>query len=408
MNETVRNARQAALDALQPSARDLEYGLGLHRECLVIDAYGFGPSGLVRADRLNPLLEQHASPLEIQDAREHESMTSWATDDALFAEAAAAWETAGVDCIWINAGEESSELTTLFKRLARRSYAAELRRDFLTRAYQPDDIEAAHRAGRRCIYPTANGVPLPQRYVSVPDEVSFIRPLFQLGTRMAHLTYNRANLIGGGCGETNDAGLTDLGRAVVGEMNRVGMIVDVAHSGLRTSLDAARCSTKPMVASHTVCHALSPHIRAKTDEVIRAIADTDGFVGICCIANFLGRTWDIRALLDHVDHVAKTCGARHVAIGTDVAYTPTGQAAENAKLLPAPRSREHWRSLWPAGSLSLPPNAPRSAPLTLAWTNFPLFTVGLVQRGYTDDQIRQILSGNCLRVARALWDHRDP
>ena len=406
MNDSIRTARQAALDVLQPSARDLDYGTRLHRESLVIDAYGFGATGLVRAAQINPLLEQQASPQEIQDARENEGMTSWATDEALFAEAAGAWEAAGVDCVWINAGEESSELQTLFKRLARRLYAAELRRDFCPRAYRPDDIEAAKHGGRHCVYLTANGVALPQRFVSVPDELSFIRPLFQLGTRMAHLTYNRANLIGCGCGEPNDGGLTDLGRAVVAEMNRVGMIVDVAHSGLQTSLDAARCSRRPMVASHTVCQALREHCRAKTDAVIRAIAATDGLVGICCISSFLGRTWDIRALLDHIEHVVHTVGVDHVAIGTDVAYTPEAQAAESAKMKPAPRAREPWRSLWPEGSLQLPKEVPPSAPLTLAWTNYPLFTVGLVQRGYSDADIRKILGGNCLRVARSLWDGR--
>ena len=99
MNDTIRTARQAALDALQPSARDLDYGTNLHRECLVIDAYGFGVSGVLRADTVNALVEKGAAAIEIQDACEDQQMTSWATDETLFAEAREAWDAAGVDCV---------------------------------------------------------------------------------------------------------------------------------------------------------------------------------------------------------------------------------------------------------------------------------------------------------------------
>jgi membrane dipeptidase len=408
MLSTVRTASDAAGKILDPKPADLEHGLELHRDILVIDAYGFAAAGLVRAEAINPLIDAHAGALEIQDARENELMTGWAVHDDQFAEAAEAWKAAGVDCVWINAGEESNTIQTIFKRLARRSYATELRRDFCPRAVCPDDIENAKKEGKHCLYMTANGVPMPKRFISIEDELSFIRPLFQLGTRMAHITYNRANLIGDGCGETNDGGLTDFGRAVVAEMNRVGMIVDVAHSGLKTSLEAAQCSSRPMVASHTVCHAINPHCRAKTDEVMKAIVDTGGFIGICCIQPFLGRTWDIQALLDHIEYVARTFGVDHVAIGTDVAYTPEGQAAENAKMHPMPRQRAQWRSLWPEGSLDRPQGVDPGAQLSLAWTNFPMFTVGLVQRGFSDEDIAKIMGGNCMRVARDAWQSRVP
>jgi len=408
MRQSIQTPRDAAVHILDPTPAELEHGLQLHRDILVIDAYGFSASGKVRAQTINKLLEAHAGPMEIQDARENDLMTGWAVYDDQFQEASEAWEAAGVDSVWINAGEESNTIQTLFKRLARRSYAAQLRPEFCTRAYCPDDIENAHRNGKHSVYMTANGIPMPKRFLSLEDELSFIRPLFQLGTRMAHVTYNRSNLIGHGCGEQNDGGLTDFGRAVVAEMNRVGMIVDVAHSGLTTSLDAAKCSSRPMAASHTVCHALNPHCRAKTDQVMKAIADTGGFIGVCCIQSFLGGTWDIRAFLDHIEYIATHIGIDHVAIGTDVAYTPDGQAAENANMKPFPRQRTAWRSLWPQGSLTPPGGVDPAARLSLAWTNFPLFTVGLVQRGFSDDQIAKIMGGNCMRVARSAWDDRLP
>jgi len=85
-----------------------------------------------------------------------------------------------------------------------------------------------------------------------------------------------------------------------------------------------------------------------------------------------------------------------VGIGTDVAYQSRHAAAENAKLPKLPRGRTAWRYFWPVGSLKPQPHAR----LSIAWTNWPLFTVGLVQRGYKDDDIRKIIGGNMLRVCR--------
>ncbi|MFA6717439.1 MAG: membrane dipeptidase, partial [Victivallaceae bacterium] len=108
----------------------------------------------------------------------------------------------------------------------------------------------------------------------------YIHVFFEFGVRMMHLTYNRRNLIGDGCGEPDDGGLSAFGRQVIAEMNRVGIIPDVAHCGQRTSLEAAQESGLPVVASHSACHSLAEHCRAKTDEVIEAIAKSGGYIGI--------------------------------------------------------------------------------------------------------------------------------
>jgi membrane dipeptidase len=220
---------------------------------------------------------------------------------------------------------------------------------------------------------------------------------------MMHVTYNRRNPLGDGCGEATDGGVSDFGRAAIAEMNRVGVIVDVAHAGWRTSLEAAKASQHPMVASHTTAAALHRHIRGKPDEVIRAICDTGGLVGICCISGFLGGEGSIAAFLDHIDYVVKKFGIDHVAIGTDIAYESRNATAERGKIpkrTDSRRSLPRWEALWPEGSLG-----GRADP-SLAWTNWPLFTVGLVQRGYADDAIQKILGGNILRVARAVWEKR--
>jgi membrane dipeptidase len=229
----------------------------------------------------------------------------------------------------------------------------------------------------------------------VQDELRYLRVFYQLGIRMMHLTYQRRNMIGDSCGEKSDAGLSDFGRSVIAEVNRVGVIPDCAHSGWQTSLEAAQVSEKPVVASHTTCGAIHPHIRSKPDNVIRAIADTGGYVGMCCIPRFLRGAGDIGVLLNHIDHVAKKFGADHVAIGTDVAYTSQNHDTERKKIPRLRRARKEFRSLWPDDDYAIAQQATDS----VSWTNWPLFTVGLVQRGHSDDDIRKIIGGNVLRVA---------
>jgi membrane dipeptidase len=396
LNPKVEEARQAALEILKPSQRDLEHGLRLHAESIVFDSYGFSPRAAVDGDALAAAVEAGASDLELQDLREDMSMTRYVSDPLEEQEYRDAWRVSGVTCIFQNAGEEGQDPLTLLKRLARFTFATDILRDFVAKAAVPDDVVEAKKQGRHCLYLTGNGVPLTQQWVSIPDELRYLRIFYQLGIRMMHLTYQRRNMIGDGCGEAANAGLSDFGRAVVAEMNRIGVIPDCAHSGWQTSLEAAQVSQRPVVASHTTCGAIYPHIRSKPDNVIRAIADTGGYVGICCISRFLRGAGDIGVFLDHIDHVVKKFGVDHVAIGTDIAYSSQNSSAESKKVPRRPRSREPFRSLWPDDDYKTTPEATAS----IAWTNWPLFTVGLVQRGYSDEDIQKILGGNVMRVAR--------
>jgi membrane dipeptidase len=392
----IRTARDAALAILQPSPADLQHGLELHANSLVFDSYGFAPRAAVDGDALAALESAGASDAELNDAREEMTMTRAAFVAAEREELREAFACAGVTAIFQNAGEEGHDPLRLMKRLARFTYLGDRLPGLLRRATRPADIEAAQAAGEHALYLTGNGVPLPERWETVEEELGCIRIFYQLGIRMMHVTYNRRNLLGDGCAEAANGGLSDLGRAAVAELNRVGVIVDVAHSGWQTSLEAAQASTKPMVASHTVCDAVHHHIRAKPDEVIRAICDTGGLIGICFIPNFVGGQGDIAAVLDHIDYAVRKFGVEHVAIGTDVAHTSQFSAAENAKVKSRGKRRTRFAALWPDGALG--GHWPGQA--SLAWTNWPLITVGLVQRGYSDADIQQIIGRNTLRVCR--------
>ncbi len=399
MNERIEHARQVALSLLKASQKEIDHGLELHANSVVCDTYGFAPRAAVNGDAIKALVESGASDVEVLDKTEELSMTRYVWDPDEREEYKSAWEAAGVTCVFQNAGVESQAPLQIIKRLANFTYAGDMMRDFMVRATRPEDIVAAKEQGKHCFYMSSNGVPLQERWISLEEELGYIRIFFQLGTRMMHLTYNRRNMIGDGCAETSNAGLSDFGRAVVAEMNRVGVIVDTAHSGQQTSLEAAKISKAPMVASHSGAATINGHFRCKNDEVIRAIADTGGYVGICAIPRFLGRTGDIQALLDHVDYIAKKFGPDHVTIGTDVAYS-SGRSAEERRKIPAqPRRRNRWEGFWPPGEND-PQWRQEHMVQSLSWTNWPLFTVGLVQRGYSDDDIQKIIGGNMLRVAR--------
>lgn len=399
LNPDIQKARDAALAVLKPSPKDLERGLELHADSIVFDAYGFSPRAAIDGEALKAAVLAGASDAELEDLREDMGMTRCVSSADEWREYRDGWRASGVTCIFQNAGQECQDPMRLIKRLARFTYTTDMRRDFVAKAVTPADVESAKASGTHRLYLTGNGVPLTQDWISIPDELRYLKIFYQLGIRMMHLTYQRRNMIGDGCGEASNAGLSDFGRAVVAEMNRVGVIVDCAHSGWQTSLEAARASAKPMVASHSTAAALHPHIRSKPDEVIKAIADTGGYIGICCISRFLRGKGDLNAFLDHIDHVAKTFGVDHVAIGTDIAYSSRNNAAESRKAAVGGlrRRREDFRSLWPKDDFVVTPEAD----LSLSWTNWPLYTVGLVQRGYSDDDIRKILGGNVMRVAKA-------
>lgn len=403
-NDTIDKPRAIALDLLKPTQAQTGHAWELHFGSTVFESYGFAPRCAVDGARLQEAVLAGASGEELSDMREAMMMNRNATNERERKEFLDAFHAAGVTCIFQNAGEEGNDPLRLIKRLAHFTKATDVLRPELSKILTADEVAAVKKAGKVALCFTGNGVPLRQQGRSVRDELRYVRIFHELGIRMMHLTYNRRNPIGDGAGEPHDGGLSDFGREAVAEMNRTGVIVDVAHSGWQTALDAAKASAKPMVASHTACASLYKHFRGKPDDAIRAICDTGGLVGICCISRFLGGKGDIGAFLDHLDHVVKKFGGDHAAIGTDVAYVSRFEKEERLKIVKRTDGSsalggggDRWEHLWPKDDYVTDPASEQS----IAWTNWPLFTLGLVMRGHSDDTIRKILGGNVLRVLRA-------
>ena len=403
--DPIASAREIGLALLKPSQRDLEYGLALHRESLVVESYGLGLHAPVRPEVLNKAIMEGASPIELQDLREEMLMTGWTSEDRLREEYRAAWEASGVTCMFLNAGEETNDPVRLLKRLSRYVALTDALPDILERAVTVEGIRAAHARGKRVLCLTGNGVPLTGNTFSVQDELRYLQVFANLGVRMMHLTSNRRNLLADGCAEPDNAGLSDFGRMAIREMNRLGLLVDVAHSGWKTSIEAAKISTQPIVISHSAMWDLQQHVRCKPDEVIRAVVDAGGTMGITNVPAFLGGSGDLTAMLDHIDCAVSKFGHRAVTIGIDSAYVSRWSNEAAQALLPRPAERPRWENYWPPGdALELPEwNQPHQHQ-SMASTNWPLITVGLVQRGYSDEAIRHILGENMLRVAGQVWN----
>ena len=400
MDDIVDRAWEAGLECLKPRQQDLEHGLELHRESLVFELYGFAPKLAADTEAINVAIDSGDPPDDVQEliaaSRVLAFLESADTRDIY----TRAWERAGVDCMFYNVAGMDRPPGVMMQQLGRHLHLMDQLGDVVQRVTRPDDVLDAKRQGKRGIILGANDVPLAAEGESVARELRFVSSLYHLGCRTMHLTYNRRNMLGDGCMEQVDGGLSDFGRAAVAELNRYGVVIDVAHSGHRTSYDAAMTSSQPIVASHTGVFALHDHQRNKPDDVLKAIADGGGLIGVVALPDFLGRSGDINALLDHVDYIANLVGIDHVAIGMDRAYDDPklGASIAQVRLKPPPP----FHDLWQPGALGDPKYRERHMMLSTTWTNWPLITVGLVQRGYSDDEVRKVIGENTLRVWRGI------
>ena len=230
-----------------------------------------------------------------------------------------------------------------------------------------------------------------QPFVPAPRDLRALDVAYAKGLRSFMLTYNQMDNIGVGCTERVDAGLSMFGVSVVKHCNDIGMIVDVSHCGYQTTMDACRCSTKPVTANHTAAKALYSHARGKKDEALKAIADTGGIVGVVAVPAFLTSAANpsIQHMLDHIEYISDHIGWRHVCIGTDwPMQAPLDILGVTLKIEAQNIGfREEDR-----------------LDLTMRLDGFEdsrdllNITRGLVGRGFEDEQIKGILGENALRV----------
>ena len=263
--------------------------------------------------------------------------------------------------------------------------------DLILQVHTVADIHRARETGRV-------GIMLGWQNTSgIGDDVRNLVLFRDLGVRIMQLTYNSQNLVGSGCWESRDNGLSDFGRHVIDEMNRLGILIDLSHVGPVTSEEAIRHSKSPVAYTHC-CPMLKQHARNKTDEQLRFIADAGGFVGFASYTPFL--PWGDDTTLDHcieaMDTLISLVGEENAGIGTDWVQDhdigffdylsadkgkgrPT--ATPHSKVPPMPKGLE-----------------------TLA--DFRNFIPAMERRGWSEGRIRRILGENWLRFLGEVWGDR--
>jgi len=221
-----------------------------------------------------------------------------------------------------------------------------------------------------------------------------VKDFYDLGLRCAQLTYNTQNLIGSGSTERVDGGVTDFGEQIIKAMNEAGMLIDVSHSGPRTTLDAIEISPKPIAITHSNCRALNDHPRLKTDEAIRKLAAKGGVMGITGVRMFVkdSEPTTIEHIVDHIDHVVKLVGIEHVGIGSDsdlmgYDHMPKDQYE---KLKAGYKSTYAFRDKIDTDGFDHPQKV------------YDL-TAALLKRNYSEANIQAVLGGNFRRLLGNTW-----
>ena len=231
-------------------------------------------------------------------------------------------------------------------------------------------------------------------------DLSRLETFHRLGVRIIQLTYNDRNIIGDGCLEPGDAGLSAYGRQVVEQMNRLGVAVDLSHCGTQTTADGIATSTKPPLITHSGCREVYRHPRSKEDRELKAMADKGGVVGIFFMP-FIGEgsgAPTVEMLMRQINHAVKVCGADHVGIGSDLSTTPIDETPEYL--------REH--KTFVTGRASRGISAPdEMRPLFIPELNHPRRLEGvaaaMAKHGHSATVIEKVIGGNFHRVLKDIW-----
>ena len=251
------------------------------------------------------------------------------------------------------------------------------------------DIQRA-KAEKKCgiIFGFQNSSP-------VEDDLRRLSLLHELGVRIIQITYNNSNFVGSGYVDSPDYGLTKFGVDFIAECNRLGILIDCSHVGYKTTMDAIDASTKPIAFTHAGPRAMCDHPRNKTDEQLKALVTKGGVVGVNAFPWFLaaGSQATISDFLDTVNYMVKLIGIDHVGIGCDFIE---GQSREWFRWLFTGRNTDKvpdyqidWPVMYPEGLQGA--------------VDFPNLTRALLQRGYSETDVKKIMGENFLRLFREAW-----
>jgi len=282
--------------------------------------------------------------------------------------------------------------------------------DFVIHAKRVEDIEEAHETGRLA------WVAVLESASCIENEVDRIDILYGLGVRSMGICYSESNMLGSGLKERRDGGLTDFGYDAVVRMNKLGMLIDVSHTGDQTALDTIELSKEPIIISHAGARALTPTTRMFPDEVIQALGERGGVMAIEAAPNLTATEehplHSIDSYMEHVEYCIDLIGVDHVGCGPDTMY------GDHVGLYLANLERSRTEGL---GHYTRPGDGKESRFLGIDMDVDALkrlrYVRGMenptdclqnvarwmVKHGYSDGEIAKVIGGNGLRLLREVW-----
>lgn len=264
--------------------------------------------------------------------------------------------------------------------------------DFVIKAETVADIEHAQRTGRIAhIFALEAATP-------IENEIDRLDVLYGFGVRQMGIAYSEANLLGSGLKERGDGGLTYLGDRAVERMNKLGIAIDISHSGDRTGLDVIKKSRTPVFITHAGARSVWPTNRMKDDETIKACAERDGVIGIEAAPHTTLSTGhprhSLESVMDHFTYCVDLVGIDHVSFGPDTLFGDHvglhNAFSANLSLGQAHGSVEFEKVEYVDGL----ENPAEGFYNIIGW---------LVSHDYSDDEIRKVVGGNTLRVLKEVW-----
>jgi microsomal dipeptidase-like Zn-dependent dipeptidase len=263
--------------------------------------------------------------------------------------------------------------------------------EMIFQGFTAQDIAIARATGRTAVFFGA------QNPSCIEDDIGLVEVLHRLGLRFMQLTYNNQSLLATGCYEAEDAGLTRMGREVVTEMNRVGMVVDMSHSAERSTLAALEHSSRPITITHANPTFWHPARRNKSDTVIGALAQTGGMLGFSLYPHHLngGSACSVEDFCIMIARTAERFGTHFLGIGTDLCQDQPDSVVEWMRMGRWTKAVEYGE-----GSKDAP-----GFPAMPGWfrdnRDFCNISTGLSAVGFSAAEVEAIMGGNWARFFAA-------
>jgi membrane dipeptidase len=241
-------------------------------------------------------------------------------------------------------------------------------------------------------------IPSLEAATPIENELDRLDVLYGLGIRSSGIAYSEANTLGCGLREQRDGGLTEFGRAAVQRMNKLGIAIDVSHSGDQTSLDTIEVSTKPIFITHAGARALWPTRRMKPDEVIKKCAEKGGVIGIEAAPHTTltkeQPQHNLDGFMQHFEYCVELVGMDHVAFGPDTLFgdhVALHHAFSRQLSIQAAHGQQNFEEVEFVDGIENPAEA------------FPNIVRWLVKHNYSDGDVQKVLGANIMRVLEEVW-----